>query len=129
MRRATFNWPSEARLKTTEPGCGGAPLGNLLAAIPDDVAQATLEAASGASMRWFDTSPLYGPGLSETRFGRCLCAKPRDGVILSTKVGRLLEDCGPDQAMPDKSVDEPNRCFVYDYGYDGVMRSFEASLD
>jgi D-threo-aldose 1-dehydrogenase len=129
MRRVTFDCPSGARLETTELGCGGAPLGNLLAAIPEAVAQATLEAAWDAGMRWFDTSPLYGLGLSEARFGDCLRAKPRDGFILSTKVGRLLEDCGPDQAMPDKFIVPPNRRFVYDYGYDGVMRSFEASLD
>jgi D-threo-aldose 1-dehydrogenase len=128
MRRVTFDCPSGVRLETTELGCGGAPLGNLLAAIPDDVAQATLEAAWQAGMRWFDTSPFYGLGLSEARFGQCLGAKRRDDFVLSTKVGRLLEDCGPDQAMPDKFIVEPNRRFVYDYGYDGVMHSFEASL-
>jgi D-threo-aldose 1-dehydrogenase len=129
MRHVTFTCPSGASLETTDLGCGGAPLGNLLAAIPEDVAQSTLEAAWNAGMRWFDTSPLYGLGLSETRFGDCLRTKPRDDFILSTKVGRLLEDCGPDQAMPDKFIVEPNRRIVYDYSYDGVMRSFNASLD
>jgi D-threo-aldose 1-dehydrogenase len=129
MHSTTFNCPSGAILKTTDLGCGGAPLGNLLAAIPEDVAQATLEAAWDANMRWFDTSPLYGLGLSEERFGRCLRAKPGDEFILSTKVGRLLEDCGPDQANPDKFIVPPNRRFVYDYSYDGVMRSFNASLE
>lgn len=128
MHRVTFDCPSGARLETTELGCGGAPLGNLLAEIPEDVAQATLAAAWDAGMRWFDTSPLYGLGLSEARFGRFLCSQPGDGFILSTKVGRLLEECGPEAAMPDKFIVEPNRRFVYDYGYDGVMRSFEASL-
>lgn len=128
MRRTTFDCPSGARLETTALGCGGAPLGNLLAAIPEDVAQATLAAAWDAGMRWFDTSPLYGLGLSETRFGDALRPRPRDEFILSTKVGRLLEDCGPDRAMADKFIVEPNRRFVYDYGYDGVMRSLEASL-
>jgi D-threo-aldose 1-dehydrogenase len=129
MRHVTFNCPSGASLETTELGCGGAPLGNLLAAIPEDVAQATLEAAWDAGMRWFDTSPLYGLGLSEERFGHCLRTKPSGDFILSTKVGRLLEDCGPDQANPDKFVVPPNRRFFYDYSYDGVMRSFEISLD
>jgi D-threo-aldose 1-dehydrogenase len=129
MHSTTFNCPSGAILKTTDLGCGGAPLGNLLAAIPEDVAQSTLEAAWDTGMRWFDTSPLYGLGLSEERFGRCLRAKPGDEFILSTKVGRLLEDCGPDQANPDKFIVPPNRRFVYDYSYDGVMRSFNASLE
>ena len=70
MHRVTLDCPSGARLETTELGCGGAPLGNLLAEIPEDVAQATLAAAWDAGMRWFDTSPLYGLGLSEARFYR-----------------------------------------------------------
>ncbi len=129
MKSATFTCPSGARLETTEFGFGGAPLGNLFEAIPEDVAQATLQAAWDTGRRWFDTAPLYGLGLSEERFGRFLEDKPRDSYVLSTKFGRVLEDCAPEDATPDKFVDTPSRRFDYDYSYDGVMRSLEQSLE
>lgn len=128
MRPATFRCPSGAELAVTELGFGGAPLGNLYAAIPEEVAQATLAAAWEAGMRLYDTAPLYGLGLSEERFGRFLADKPRETYALSSKAGRVLQDCSPDQATPDKFIDVPSRRFDYDYSYDGVMRSVDASL-
>ena len=128
MRATTFDCPSGAALQTTELGFGGAPLGNLFAPIPEDVAQATLAAAWRAGMRWFDTAPLYGLGLSEERFGRFLRDQPREAFVLSSKIGRLLIDCPPEEATPDKFYETPSRRFVYDYSYDGVMRSHEATL-
>lgn len=128
MQVAEFNCPSGAALKATALGFGGAPLGNLFAAIPEEVAQATLAAAWGAGMRWFDTAPLYGLGLSEERFGRFLRDQPRDAYVLSSKIGRLLIDCPPEEATPDKFFDTPSRRFDYDYSYDGVMRSHEETL-
>ncbi len=128
IAQRSFVCPSGATLAVTELGFGGAPLGNLFAAIPEDEAQATLQAAWDAGMRLYDTAPLYGLGLSESRVGAFLKDKPRDSFVLSTKVGRVLQDCPPDQATPDKFIDVPSRRFDYDYSYDGVMRSFEDSL-
>ncbi|MEM9010976.1 MAG: aldo/keto reductase [Pseudomonadota bacterium] len=129
MRQGTFTCPSGATLITSELGFGGAPLGNLFTAIPEEVAEQTLAATWDAGMRLYDTAPLYGLGLSEARVGGFLSQKPRDSFTLSTKAGRVLEDCPPAEATPDKFVDTPSRRIVYDYSYDGVMRSFEQSLD
>ena len=128
MRTVRFDCPSGARLETTELGFGGAPLGNLLTAITEPDALGALEAARGAGLRWFDTAPLYGLGLSEERFGRALAQEPRDAFVLSTKVGRIIERCGPDEADTDKFVVPQDRRFYYDYSFDGVMRSFHDSL-
>lgn len=115
-------------LPLTVLGFGGAPLGNLYAAITDEEARATLDAAWDAGMRLFDTAPQYGVGLSEERFGDALAGRPREAYVLSTKVGRLLRDCGPGEAPPAHFVGTPQRTFDYDYSYDGIMRSHEASL-
>lgn len=112
----------------TRMGFGGAPLGNLYRKVPDDDAQAALQAVYEGGIRYFDTAPQYGLGLSERRFGEAIRRFGRDGVTLSTKVGRLLEDCAPDEVTPTAFVDVPQKRIVYDYTYDGVMRSHEASL-
>src|SRR5919197_2119825 len=77
-------------LTFTELGFGTAPLGNLYRAISDDEAHAILETAWETGSRYYDTAPLYGLGLSETRLNRFLRGKKRDDYVLSTKVGRLL---------------------------------------
>ena len=82
-------------LTFTELGFGAAPLGNLFRALTDDEAHAVLEAAWAAGVRYFDTAPLYGLGLSETRLNRFLRGKPRDEYVLSSKVGRLLQAVPP----------------------------------
>jgi len=117
-------------LTFTELGFGTAPLGNLYRAISEDEAQAVLQLAWDSGVRYFDTAPLYGFGLSETRLNRMLRGKPRDQYILSTKVGRLLRAV-PEQARDGvgKWFDVPSRQEVYDYSYDGIMRSLEASLE
>jgi D-threo-aldose 1-dehydrogenase len=115
-------------LPLTILGFGGAPLGNLYAAVSDADAAATLESAWERGMRVFDTAPQYGVGLSEERFGRALRAMPRRDYVLSTKVGRVLRDCGPGESPPAHFVDTPRRTFDYDYSYEGVMRSYDASL-
>lgn len=114
----------------TEIGMGTAPLGNLYRAISEDDAQAILARAWDAGLRYFDTAPLYGLGLSETRLNHFLRGKPRDSYVLSTKVGRLLKATTPDRRIGlGKWFDVPSRDEIYDYGYDGVMRSFEFSLE
>jgi D-threo-aldose 1-dehydrogenase len=115
-------------LPLTILGFGGAPLGNMYAAISDGDAAATLDRAWTAGLRVFDTAPQYGVGLSEERFGRAIAAWPRGEYVLSTKVGRLLRDCGPHERPPSHFIDTPWRTFDYDYSYDGVMRSHDASL-
>ncbi|MCW3474280.1 aldo/keto reductase [Limobrevibacterium gyesilva] len=109
-------------------GMGGAPLGNLFARIPEDVAAATMQAAWDAGIRHFDTAPHYGAGLSEHRMGAALRLHPRDAYTLSSKVGRILE--------PAQDVPELDQGFVgalpfrrrVDYSAAGTIRSIEDSL-
>ncbi|WP_108482086.1 aldo/keto reductase [Oceaniglobus ichthyenteri] len=118
------------KIDFTELGMGTAPLGNLYRAISDQAAHDTLQAAWDAGVRYYDTAPLYGLGLSETRLNRFLRDKPRDEYVLSTKVGRLMRPCPPQQRDgQDKWFDVPNRNEVFDYTYDGVMRSLEFSFE
>jgi D-threo-aldose 1-dehydrogenase len=117
-------------VKFTNLGLGTAPLGNLYKAVSEADADATLVAAWTAGIRHFDTAPLYGLGLAETRLNRFLRGKPRDSYTLSTKVGRLLQRVAPDQ-MAERThyFATPSRKVVFNYGYDGVMRSIENSLE
>jgi D-threo-aldose 1-dehydrogenase len=103
---------------------GAAALGNLYAAMSDGDAAATLEAAGADA--WVDTAPYYGHGLSERRIGGFLRAGLGRRLRLSTKVGRRLE---PDPAPPDHGFASPDPFRpVFDYSFDGALRSFDASL-
>lgn len=121
-RRLGRRGPSVTRL-----GLGCAPIGNLFRAVTDDDARATVDAAWDAGIRFFDTAPLYGHGLSERRLGAALAGRPRDDYVVSTKVGRLL--VAP-QGLPDDTifVDVPSEVPVFDFGRDATLRSIEASL-
>lgn len=113
------------KLRLTQLGFGGAPLGNLFAPIAEPEADALIAAAWDAGLRYFDTAPLYGFGLSEHRVGRFLRGQDRDAFVLSTKVGRINRpSTRRDPKWPGALPFEP----VFDYGYDAVMRSFEDSL-
>jgi D-threo-aldose 1-dehydrogenase len=114
-------------LEVTEYSFGGASLGNLYEAVSNENAMATLDAAWSAGMRYFDTAPHYGFGLSERRFGDYLRTKPRDSYVLSTKVGRLLKPVPQDQVPNLGFVDPLPFNLTYDYSYDGIMRSVEFS--
>ena len=131
MQARAFRVPSTGRtLDFTELGFGTAPLGNLFRPLPEDQAQAALEAAWKAGLRYYDTAPLYGLGVAETRLNHFLRGKPRDAYVLSTKVGRLLELCAPgDRTGIGKFFETPSRREIYDYTADGVRRSVEASLE
>lgn len=130
MRTRHWDRLGNGGLDFTELGFGSAPLGNLYRAITEADAQATLQAAWDTGCRYFDTAPLYGLGLAETRLNHFLRDKPRDAYVLSSKVGRLLEVCVPDRRTGiGKFFDVPCRREVYDYGHDGVLRSVEASLE
>ena len=112
-------------------GLGCAQLGNLYSAISDEAAVATVEAAWDAGVRYFDTAPHYGLGLSERRLGVALRGRPRDAYTISTKVGRLLVP------SPDTAGEQDSAGFVvpaafrreWDFSPDGVLRSLTASLD
>jgi D-threo-aldose 1-dehydrogenase len=111
-------------------GYGAASIGNHRKALVDAEADRILEAAWGSGIRYFDTAPHYGLGLSERRLGRFLAGRPRDEYVVSTKVGRLLE---PDPAGADHLDDEDfvvpaTYRRVWDFSAAGVRRSIEESL-
>lgn len=74
----------------TQPGLGGAPLGDLFTALREEQAQQILQTAWDGGVRYFDTSPFYGYGKSEHRMGHFLRQQPRDEFVISTKVGRVF---------------------------------------
>jgi len=130
--REIRTWTSRAgkTLSFTELGFGAAPLGNLFRAVPDADADTLLHTAWAGGVRYFDTAPLYGLGLSETRLNRFLRDKPRDDYLISTKVGRLLSAVPPGTGDgAGKWIDVPSRKERFDYSHDGVLRSLEASLE
>ena len=108
---------------------GGAPLGNMFERVAAEDARATVDAAWARGVRFFDTAPLYGHGLSEARLGRALAARPRDEYVLSTKVGRLLVPIGDGPPDPTIFVDVPPVQPVFDFSRDCVLRSVDASLE
>jgi D-threo-aldose 1-dehydrogenase len=110
-------------------GFGGAHLGELYARVPEPEARATLEAAWEGRVRYFDTAPWYGHGLSEHRTGELLRQHGREGFLVSTKVGRVYSrprDLDRFSGTPwAGGLPFEHR---FDYGYDGVMRAYEQSL-
>lgn len=110
-------------------GLGGAQLGGLYRAMSDAEAASLLDSAWQCGIRLFDTAPYYGYTRSERRLGAALAKRPRDELVLSTKVGRLM--------LPDDSVRSGDSGFIdplpfrphFDYSRDGVLRSIEQSLD
>jgi D-threo-aldose 1-dehydrogenase len=110
-------------------GFGTAHLGGLYERVSGEVAQLTLDAAWNGGVRYFDTAPYYGRGLAEHRLGSFLIDKPRGEFVLTTKIGRYFRR--PDDP---RSFDRApwggglNMEIVWDYSYDGVMRSYEQSL-
>src|SRR5579872_5191033 len=111
----------------TALGFGAAVLGNLYAEVSDAVADAAIEVALESGIRYFDTAPHYGYGLSESRLGRALAARSATGAVLSTKVGRLIVPTANDGVQSDGFAVTGRRS-VFDYSRDGILRSFESSL-
>lgn len=115
-------------------GFGGNVLGNLYDTVEEGAALDTVAAAYESGVRLFDTAPLYGHGLSEHRIGTALRRYPRDGFVLSSKVGRLLKPHG--KVPPPRLDPSQGGIFtgelpfqpVFDYSYDGTIRSVEDSL-
>jgi D-threo-aldose 1-dehydrogenase len=112
-------------------GLGCAQLGNLYRAMTDETATAIVEAAWLTGVRYFDTAPHYGLGLSERRLGEALRNHPRDEYVLSTKVGRLLEDNPAYAGERDTDGFDVPATLIRrrDYSRDGVLRSLESSMD
>jgi D-threo-aldose 1-dehydrogenase len=109
-------------------GFGGTSLGNMYRAIDDDAANAALDASFKAGVRYVDTAPLYGHGLSEHRVGGWLRRVRGEDIVLSTKVGWRMF---PARGQPTEAglfMDVPPFRRGLDYSYDGVMRSFDDSL-
>src|SRR5271165_1089688 len=116
-------------VSVSEIGLGTAPLGDLFDKVDDDEAAELVAAAWDGGVRYFDTSPWYGKGQAEHRVGRALYRRPRDELAISSKIGRLLRR--PLKPGPFEQGDWLGGLkfdAVFDYSYDGVMRSFEDSL-
>jgi D-threo-aldose 1-dehydrogenase len=115
-------------LSVTRFGLGTAPLAGLFEEVDEGQALRVIERAWEAGIRFFDTAPLYGHGLAELRLGRVLRERPRAEFTLATKVGRLLRaDVPPEPGQVFRGVPPVNPLF--DFSYDGVMRSVEESLE
>ena len=115
-------------------GFGAAPLGNMFRNIPEEEAIATVDAAWEQGIRYFDTAPFYGAGLSEIRMGQALAKRKRSDYVISTKVGRLILDEVEDAKARDLGEKgglfehgRPNK-IVNDYTATATLRSIEDSL-
>ncbi len=117
-----------SHLEVPQLGFGGAPLGELYVRISEAESMATMDAAWDGGIRYFDTAPWYGRGLSEHRMGQALYDKPRGDFLVSTKVGRILHAPVPATWRPTDWAGGLPFALRFDYGYDAVMRSFEDSL-
>ncbi|MCB9966123.1 MAG: aldo/keto reductase [Geminicoccaceae bacterium] len=116
-----------AGLELSRLGLGGTPFGGLHEANTDAAVAATVTAALDQGVRYLDTAPFYGFGLAEHRLGRALQDVPRERYVLSTKVGRLLRPRrGPAPDIAPFAESLPFEA-VFDYSYDGTMRSLEDS--
>jgi len=121
-----------SQVRVTGLGFGGAGIGNLYQAVDDETARRAVDAAWEAGIRYFDTAPHYGLGLSERRLGAALAGRPRGDYTISTKVGRLLvptpetAHLRDDEAGFDVPADHARR---WDFSADGVRRSLESSLE
>ena len=109
---------------------GGAVIGNLYTEVGDAQAHEAVTAAWQSGIRYFDTAPHYGLGLSERRLGEALREHPREAYTISTKVGRRLEpsDAEGDDLANGFAVPATLRR-VWDFSADGVRRTLEASLE
>jgi D-threo-aldose 1-dehydrogenase len=115
-------------LRVTRLGLGGAPLGGLFQDVQGEAAVATVRRALEIGINFFDTAPLYGHGKSEMWMGKALASVPADSRVLATKVGRVLVPVDPGSLEKDEFDNPAPFKPVFDFSYDGVMRSFRESL-
>lgn len=119
------------RLELPLIGFGAAPIGELFTRVDEETAHATLARAWQEGVRFYDTAPWYGRGQSEHRVGRFLYRQPRDEVLLSTKVGRVLSAPAPETARKfDTGFWAGGLHFEhrFDYTRAGILRAHEDSL-
>lgn len=116
-------------LQVTRLGLGCAAIGGLYGDIPEEQATDVVHKALDLGLNLFDTAPLYGSGKSEQRLGRALQGIPRDTYVLASKVGRLLVPSDDSDRGQSIFGDPPPFKPVFDFSYDGVMRSLEESLE
>jgi D-threo-aldose 1-dehydrogenase len=129
MKYATLG---QSGVRVSTLGFGGASIGNLYTRTDDDAARGAVDAAWEGGVRYFDTAPHYGLGLSERRLGNALTDRPRADFTVSTKVGRLLvhnpSPSGSDLQFGGFEVPD-TMTRVRDYSRAGVLRSLESSLE
>ena len=114
----------------SELSLGCAQLGNLFREVSDADCRATVDAAWELGIRYFDTAPHYGLGLSERRLGAALASRPREDYVLSSKVGRLLEPVDGLEGWDDQGfVVRATHRRIWDFSRDGICRSIEGSLE
>jgi D-threo-aldose 1-dehydrogenase len=116
-------------LQVTRLGLGGAPLGGLFEDVQGETAVATIRRAQELGINFFDTAPLYGHGKSEKWMGLGLARVPSDSRVLATKVGRVLDPVEPGKLEKNEYANPAPFKPVFDFSYDGTMRSFHESLD
>jgi D-threo-aldose 1-dehydrogenase len=114
-------------LRVSQLGVGAIPFGSLAAGDSDATVAATFAEQHAAGLRYYDTAPLYGIGLSEHRLGTCLRGVDRRELVISSKVGRLLRPIAGPPAAGASSGRYPFDV-AFDYSYDGTLRSIEHSL-
>lgn len=126
--------PSDGRkfgrsgLEVTAFAFGTAPIGNFLREIDEPTADAMIQHAWDAGVRFYDTAPMYGHGLSELRTGHGLRWKARSDFVLASKVGRILRPARRSEINFAPWSNAASNAMAFDYSYDGTMRSFEDSL-
>lgn len=117
-------------VRLTRLGFGGASLGNLYRVTSQEEADAALDQAWASGIRYFDTAPHYGLGLSERRIGKGLAGKVRSDYVISTKVGRVLVPQVPPAEFDSEMFVVPGDMRrEWDFSRDGILRSVEASLE
>ena len=115
-------------LEISELGMGTAPLGGWPIAVDPEEVQLTIAKAWESGIRYFDTAPLYGSGMSERRLGNFLQNQKRDEFIISTKVGRLIVETEKSKAAKFFIGSPLNKDSEFNYSYDATLQSFEDSL-
>lgn len=125
-----IEWKAGPLVRVRGLGFGAGAIGNLYREIADAEAEAAVRAALHAGVTYFDTAPHYGFGLSEKRLGHVLCESggTRE-IVVSTKAGRVLVPTAARELRTARQGFVSPEPFdsVFDFSYDGIMRSFEES--
>ena len=128
MQPSQTNKFGRVDLDVTAFGFGTAPVGNIFREIDDNTSDAMFQQSWDAGVRFYDTAPMYGHGLSELRTGHSLRWKNREDYVLATKVGRVLKPARKDEIEYAPWTNAGRFQMEFDYSYDATMRSFEDSL-